>query len=41
VGFVGSSQRLWCGKRGLARLLANDPDTMAFFDGLTSSDDGK
>jgi hypothetical protein len=33
-----SGQRL---RRGLARLLTDDPDTMAFFDGLISSDDGK
>jgi hypothetical protein len=28
-------------RRGLARLLADDPEAMAFFDGLISSDDGK
>jgi hypothetical protein len=28
-------------RRGLARLLADDPKTMAFFDDLISSDDGK
>jgi len=31
-----SGQRL---RRGLARLLADDADTLAFFDGLLSSDD--
>ena len=33
-----SGERL---RRGLARLLADDPETMAFFDGLIPSDDGK
>jgi|SRR3954447_8197531 hypothetical protein len=33
-----SGQRL---RRGLARLLANDPEVLAFFGGLISSDDGK
>jgi hypothetical protein len=33
-----SGQRL---QRGLARMLADDPDMMAFFDGLISSDDEK
>jgi hypothetical protein len=28
-------------RRGLARLLADDPEAMAFFDVLISSDDGK
>jgi hypothetical protein len=28
-------------RRGLARLLADDPEALAFFDGLISSDDGK
>jgi hypothetical protein len=28
-------------RRGLARLLADDPETMAFFGGLISSGDGK
>jgi len=33
-----SGQRL---RRGLARLLADDPETLALFDGLISSGDGK
>jgi hypothetical protein len=33
-----SGERL---RRGLARLLADDPETMAFFDDLIPSDDGK
>ena len=33
-----SGERLW---RGLVRLLADDPDTLAFFDGLILSGDGK
>jgi len=28
-------------RRGLARLLADDPEALAFFDDLISSDDGK
>ena len=28
-------------RRGLARLLADDPEALAFFDALISSDDGK
>jgi hypothetical protein len=33
-----SGQRL---RRGLARMLTDDPGLMAFFDGLILSDDGK
>ncbi|MFL5281558.1 MAG: hypothetical protein ACJ8AW_11335 [Rhodopila sp.] len=33
-----SGDRLW---RGLARLLADDPEALAFFDELISSDDDK
>jgi hypothetical protein len=33
-----SGERL---RRGLARLLADDLETLAFFEGLVSSDDGK
>jgi hypothetical protein len=33
-----SGERL---RRGLARLLADDPEALAFFDRLISSDDGK
>jgi hypothetical protein len=32
-----SGQRL---RRGLARILTDDPDTLAFFDGLIMSGDG-
>jgi ATPase subunit of ABC transporter with duplicated ATPase domains len=35
---TASGERL---RQGLARLLADDPDALAFFDDLISSDDGK